>query len=76
MHVDLNTVDESEVQLDINEIVGDLESGFVTVIKKMGSLDAEKLALLKREKDIIKQNKRENKKENKKEKRNSFHIDC
>jgi hypothetical protein len=75
MHVDLNTVDESEVQLDINEIVGDLESGFVTVIKKMGSLDAEKLALLKREKDIIKQNKRENKKENKKEKRNSFHSD-
>ena len=75
MHVDLNTVDESEVQLDINEIVGDLESGFVTVIKKMGSLDAEKLALLKREKDIIKQNKRENKKEQRIEKKRSFHSD-
>jgi len=75
MHVDLNTVDESEVQLDINEIVGDLESGFVTVIKKGDSLDVQKLALLKREKDIIKQNKRENKRENKKEKRKSFHSD-
>jgi hypothetical protein len=66
MHVDLNTVDESEVQLDINEIVGDLESGFVTVIKKGDSLDVQKLALLKREKDIIKQNKRVNKKEQRK----------
>jgi hypothetical protein len=75
MHVDLNTVDESEVQLDINEIVGDLESGFVTVVKKGDSLDVQKLALLKREKDIIKQNKRENKKEQRIEKKRSFHSD-
>jgi len=75
MHVDLNTVDESEVQLDINEIVGDLESGFVTVIKKGDSLDVQKLALLKREKDIIKQNKKENKRVNKKEQRKSVNSD-
>ena len=75
MHVDLNTVDESEVQLDINEIVGDLESGFVTVIKKGDSLDVQKLALLKREKDIIKQNKKENKRVNKKEQRKSINSD-
>ena len=68
MHVDLDTVDENEVQLDINEIVGDLESGFVTVIKKGHSLDVQKLAF---EKDIIKQNKRVNKKE----KRNTVNSD-
>ena len=35
MHVDLDNVDENEIQLDINEIVGeDIESGFVTVLKK------------------------------------------
>jgi hypothetical protein len=76
MNIDLDKMDENEVQLDINEFVGeDLESSFVTVVKKMGSLDAEKLALLKREKDIIKQNKRENKKEQRIEKKRSFHSD-
>jgi len=64
MNIDLNTVDESEVQLDINEIVGDLESGFVTVIKKGDFLDPQKLAF---EKDKMKKNK--------KEKRKSFHSD-
>lgn len=67
MNIDLDKVDENEVYLDINEIVGDLESGFVTVIKKGDSLDGQKLALLKREK--------ENKKVNKKEKRKSFNTD-
>ena len=64
MNIDLNTVDESEVQLDINEIGGDLESGFVTVIKKGDFLDPQKLAF---EKDKMKKNK--------KEKRKSFHSD-
>jgi len=67
MNIDLDKIDENEVYLDINEIVGDLESGFVTVIKKGDSLDGQKLALLKREK--------ENKKVNKKEKRKSFNTD-
>jgi hypothetical protein len=71
MNIDLDKIDENEVYLDINEIVGDLESGFVTVIKKGDSLDGQKLALLKREKEI----KKENKKVNKKEKRKSFNTD-
>jgi hypothetical protein len=71
MNIDLDKIDENEVYLDINEIVGDLESGFVTVIKKGDSLDGQKLALLKREKEI----KKKNKKENKKEKRKSFNTD-
>ena len=48
MHVDLDNVDESEVQLDINEIPGeDIESGFVTVLKKDNLLNSQKLTLLK-----------------------------
>ena len=75
MNIDLNKVEDEDdlnVQLDINEIVGeDIESGFVTVIKKEKSLDSHKLALLKREKDI----KRQSKRENKMEKQKSFHSD-
>jgi hypothetical protein len=71
MNIDLDKVDENEVHLNISEIIGDLESGFVTVIKKGDSLDGQKLALLKREKEI----KKENKKVNKKEKRKSFNSD-
>jgi len=77
MNIDLEKVEENEVQLDIdikdvNEIVGqDIESGFVTVLKKNGSLNSQKLALMKREKDLKRQSKREKRIEKKK----SFHSD-
>jgi hypothetical protein len=73
MNADLDTVeDDAGVQMEINEInFQDIESGFVTVLKKENSLDVQNLVLLKREKDL----KKKNKKENKKEKRKSFHSD-
>jgi len=64
MHFNLE--DDEELELAINELVGeDIESGFVTVVKKDNSVE------LAREKEI----KKEIKKENKKEKRKSFHSD-
>jgi len=60
MHFNLE--DDEELELAINELVGeDIETGFVTVVKKSNSVE------LAREKEI--------KKENKKEKRKSFHSD-
>lgn len=73
MHINLEEIeDDGGVQLDINEIVGDdIESGFVTVVKKGKPLESQNLALLKREKEMKKQNKKQSKLEKKK----SFHSD-